>query len=61
MARRAAQFPDRAWGLPGFSPAEREVTNSDSALFIKQLGLWKRAQECQQGKPVAFFLESPRD
>ena len=53
---------DRGYGLPGLSAAERDLVNADTALFMKQLGLWERAQECaREGFQVAFALESPAD
>ena len=51
------------YGLDGLSGDDLQKTHSDSALLLKQAGLWWRAWECglDDGFPPGFLLESPRD
>ena len=51
------------YGLDGLSLDDLQKTHSDSALLLKQAGLWWRAWECglDDGFPPGFLLESPRD
>ena len=50
------------WGLEGLTAREREQVRGDSALVVKQVGLWHLAEEHREGSdPVAFLLESPQD
>ena len=47
------------WGLEGLTARERE---RDSALVVKQVGLWHLADQNREGsEPVAFLLESFQD
>ena len=51
-------------GIEGLSQEEEAVCHSDSALLLKHLGLWLRAQECRiptMNHDVGMLLESPRD
>ena len=50
------------WGLEGLTAREREQVRGDSALVVKQVGLWYLAEEHREGpEPVAFLVESPQD
>ena len=51
------------WALPGLDSGELRKVHGDSALLLKQLGLWYRAEEAREGggRPVGFLLESPTD
>ena len=53
---------EQGYGRADLTPAEKDLVNSDTALFMKQLGLWERAQQCGHlRRKVAFVLESPSD
>ena len=51
------------YGLDTLSAEEANLTHSDTALMLKQLGLWLKAEECRLEYDVAvgFLLESPQD
>ena len=54
---------DCRFGLDGLSASEQQKTHGDTALVLKQLGLWQMAKD---SKPrhfpdPAFFMESPTD
>ena len=53
---------DLRYGLPELTEAEKTMTDSDSALMLKQLGLYKMAQSHNENPlPVGFLMESPQD
>ena len=51
------------FGLPSLSEREKQMTDSDSALLLKQLCLYEYAEEYRnEGSPkTGFLLESPED
>ena len=58
------------FGLANLSPEEMELVDGDTALFLKQVALWKRAEEAREQRtggvgasrvPAGFLLESPQD
>ena len=50
------------WGLPGLSVSDQSKTDYDSMLLLKQIALWRRAEETRtRGPPTMFLMESPED
>ena len=50
------------WGLPGLSVSDQAKTDYDSMLLLKQIALWRRAEETRAQRPMTMFLmESPED
>ena len=53
---------DDRWGLAGLAPSEQRKTDYDSMLMLKQVALWRRAEQVRtRMKPTMFLLESPED
>ena len=53
---------DDRWGLAGLAPSQQKKTDYDSMLMLKQVALWKRAEQVRtRRKPTMFLLESPED
>ena len=58
---RGRDLEDR-WGLPGLSVTDQQKTDYDSMLMLKQIALWKRAEEVRVTRiPTMFLMESPED
>lgn len=51
------------FGLEGLTESERNLTNGDSALVLKQVALYKIAEKYKPSKEwkIGFLLESPED
>ena len=56
--------------LANLSSEEMELVDGDAALFLKQVALWRRAEEVRRQRaggvgalrvPTGFLLESPQD
>ena len=62
---------DDRFGLPMLTEAQQQKTDRDTAMFLKQLGLYMHAEESWNSETwphmehvknrVGFFLESPQD
>ena len=60
--RRLRGRGEDRWHLQHLQDYELNLVNSDSALCLKQMALWVRAQECKRWKQdVGMLLESPMD
>ena len=60
--RRLRGRGEDRWRLQNLQDYELSLVNSDSALCLKQMALWVRAQECKRWKQdVGMLLESPID
>ena len=60
--RRLRGRGEDRWHLQHLQDYELNLVNSDSALCLKQMALWVRAQECKRWKQdVCMLLESPMD
>ena len=50
------------WGLESLSPSDQRKTDYDSMLLLKQIALWRRAEEVRTGRiQTMFAMESPED
>ena len=53
---------ERRFGLPNLLSYEVDLVEGDTALMLKQIGLWMMASEANTcSTPPAFLMESPRD
>ena len=53
---------EERWGLSGLALSDSRKVDYDTMLLLKQVALWKRAEECRvQRSPTIFLLESPED
>ena len=60
--RRLRGRGEDRWHLQNLQDYELNLVNSVSALCLKQMALWVRAQECKRWKQdVGMLLESPMD
>ncbi|CAK9114144.1 Retrovirus-related Pol polyprotein from transposon TNT 1-94 [Durusdinium trenchii] len=60
--RRLRGRGEDRWCLPELDDDEQRLVHGDTALCMKHIGLWLRAQECRRvPTDVGMLLESPRD
>ena len=60
--RRVRGRGHERWGISQLSEQETQLTNHDSALVLKQAGLWKMCQQSPKRRfTTGFLLESPQD
>ena len=60
--RRLRGRGEDRWCLPDLDDDEQRLAHGDTALCMKHIGLWLRAQECRRvPTDVGMLLESPRD